>query len=444
MDRKIFINHLVSAKAPLVGLILTSLLAACGETATTGSSTPAPSTTTQITENPVNAEVKPTAPAVENSGSECTLPALPDYNDLTATNDKFPDPFTMIDGTAVTHKEQWRCRRAEIAVQAQKYELGEKPGPAQKITGEFIDNIFRVTVEEAGKSISYDLEVTLPEQGTPPFPAMIGIGAVSLNQAELMKLGVALIKFPNNDIAEQINSQSRGKGKFYELYGADHTAGALMAWAWGVSRAIDALEISETPIDASRLGITGCSRNGKGAIIAGAFDERIALTIGQESGSGGAASWRISDAQLAAGQNVQTLRQIVTENVWFTESFKDFSESVNRLPFDHHQVLGMIAPRGLLIIENSIEWLGIESAYVTPVIAQEIWTALGVADHLGVSQMLEHPHCQQPAAQQPEINAFVKKFLLGDNTADTQVIKTETGLVVDKKRWVDWSTPSLQ
>src|SRR5690606_8956823 len=253
MDRKTFINHLVSAKAPLVGLILTSLLAACGETATTGSSTPAPSTTTQITENPVNAEVKPTAPAVENSGSECTLPALPDYNDLTATNDKFPDPFTMIDGTAVTHKDQWRCRRAEIAVQAQKYELGEKPGPAQKITGEFIDNIFRVTVEEAGKSISYDLEVTLPEQGTPPFPAMIGIGAVSLNQAELMKLGVALIKFPNNDIAEQINSQSRGKGKFYELYGADHTAGALMAWAWGVSRAIDALEISETPIDASRL-----------------------------------------------------------------------------------------------------------------------------------------------------------------------------------------------
>src|SRR5690606_39676002 len=160
-----------------------------------------------------------------------------------------------------------------------------------------------------------------------------------------------------------------GNGKFYTLYGSNHGAGAMTAWAWGVSRLIDALE--KTPsanIDASRLGMTGCSRNGKGALIAGALDERILLTIPQESGSGGSASWRVSDAQKAAGQNVQTLSQIVTENVWFRSSFSQFANSANRLPFDHHQVMGMIAPRALLVIENtSMEWLGNLSAYTASV-----------------------------------------------------------------------------
>ena len=111
-------------------------------------------------------------------------------------------------------------------------------------------------------------------------------------------MGVATISFPNDTVAQQMNGSSRGKGVFYDLYGSDHTAGAMIAWAWGVSRLIDALE--QTPaaqIDPTRLGVTGCSRNGKGALIVGAFDDRIALTIPQESGSGGAASWRVSDAQ---------------------------------------------------------------------------------------------------------------------------------------------------
>ena len=93
--------------------------------------------------------------------------------------------------------------------------------------------------------------------------------------------------------------------------GSNHPTGALMAWAWGVSRLIDAIEKTpEVRIDAKHLAVTGCSRNGKGALAAGAFDERIALTIPQESGSGGAASWRVSDFQ---GPGVQRLRQIVTE-----------------------------------------------------------------------------------------------------------------------------------
>src|SRR5262249_25273544 len=154
--------------------------------------------------------------------------------------------------------------------------------------------------------------------------------------------GVATIIFPNDTVGQQNNV--RGNGVFYDLYGKDHSAGAMMAWAWGISRLIDAIE--QTPdaqIDPTRLGVTGCSRNGKGALIAGAFDERIALTIPQESGSGGSASWRFSDVQNMPAGTVQTLSEIVGENVWFRQSFRDFAYAAKQLPFDHHTIEGLVA-----------------------------------------------------------------------------------------------------
>jgi hypothetical protein len=290
------------------------------------------------------------------------------------------------------------------------------------------------------------VKIRYPATGRPPYPAMIGMGAVSLNNEELAQLGIALVTVPNNEIGEQTNASSRGKGKFYELYGSDHTASAMMAWAWGVSRLIDALEKTpEAQIDPARLGITGCSRNGKGAIVAGAFDERIALTIAQDSGSGGAAGWRVSDAQLALGQNVQTLRQIVQENVWFTESFSQFSLNATRLPFDQHSVMGLIAPRGLLLIENtSMEWLGNQSAWINSVAAREIWKSLGVPDSMGVSQVGGHNHCQLPPSQYGHVTSFAKKFLLRDPASSTTVIETDGSFSRDLKPWIDWNTPILR
>lgn len=422
-----------------LAISLASLLAACGSGEKYVKDGDPVTTTTAGA--PASSELL--MPAGENSGSDCALSALPEYDQLTTPIAALPDPFIASNGERITRKSDWRCRRAEIGAQAQHYELGEKPAAPEQTLGRLTGDTLTVTVKQNGKTLTFDAVITFPENGTPPYPAMIGMGAVSLDKSALLDLGVALITFPNNDLAEQLNAQSRGKGKFYDLYGSDHSAGAMMAWSWGVSRMIDALETTDTPINTAKLGVTGCSRNGKGAIIAGAFDERIALTIGQESGAGGAASWRVSDAQRVAGQNVQTLRQIVTENVWFTEDFKAFSESATLLPFDHHSVMGMIAPRGLLIVDNSIEWLGIESTYTAAVVAREIWKALGVADHMGITQLLAHPHCQQPASLQPAITAFVQKFLLDNDAVDTNIVTTEADIQVDKNRWVNWTTPNL-
>jgi hypothetical protein len=259
-------------------------------------------------------------------------------------------------------------------------------------------------------------------------------------------MGVATIVFPNDTIAAQMDGTSRGQGAFYDLLGSDRSAGAMMAWAWGVGRLIDAIE--QTPdakIDPGRLGVTGCSRNGKGALIAGAFEDRIVLTIPQESGAGGAGSWRVADALFAEGTVVQTLSEIVGENVWFRSSFNQFKSTAGLLPFDHHMIEGLVAPRALLVIENTSQvWLGAESTFTNSVTAHMIWEALGIPDKMGFSQVGDHAHCEWNGSQQPEVTAYVQKFLIQGGTASTTVLKTDGGFTLDKAKWIDWTVPVLR
>jgi hypothetical protein len=416
--------------------------AAPGQRPPTGGSTSSAGSNAGTTTN-ANGPAPGTATA-ENSGASCMLAELPAYAGLSA-NPKLPDPFKSLDGVRISSKQQWTCRRAEIVAQAQQYELGPKPGKPETVTGKSSGNALEVTATQAGKSISFSARIMLPSTGKAPYPALIGVGGVSLNSAAISQLGVAIVSFDNNDIAQQNDASSRGKGKFYDLYGSNHGAGAMMAWAWAVSRLIDAIETTPAAnIDPRHIGVTGCSRNGKGALIVGAFDERIALTIAQESGSGGSAAWRVSDAQHSAGQNVQTLSEITGENCWFRGSFNQFNNTATRLPFDHHELMGLVAPRGLLVIENtSMEWLGNLSCYTCATVAHEIWDALGVKDNMGVSQVGNHNHCAFPASQQPEVTAYIRKFLLDDASAATSIMKTDGTFTVDKAQWLDWTTPSL-
>jgi hypothetical protein len=301
-----------------------------------------------------------------------------------------------------------------------------------------------VTVTENGKTITFTASISLPTTGTSPYPAIIGVGGTSLNSAAIKNLGVALITFNNNDIAAQNSATSRGQGKFFTIYGNTHTAGVLAAWAWGVNCLIAAIEATPaTKIDPKHLGATGCSRNGKGALAVGAFCPKIALTIPQESGSGGAASWRVSDWQQDQGDNVQTLAEIVDENVWFTLKFKDFSDTATQLPFDHHSVAGLVAPRGLLFIENTaMEWLGDQSTWTVGNVANLIYQGLKAPDSEGFSQVSHSNHCGFPASQQPEVTAYITKFLLG-KTASTSIMKTDGTFKFNHDQWVNWKVPTL-
>jgi hypothetical protein len=382
----------------------------------------------------------PCDPADDNqfcNDGACNIPELPSFNELTETS-YLPDPFKFLDGSRVSSKADWKCRQAEISALSQKFQYGYKPCIDYDATSANSNgNTLTVTVEENGRSISFDCSITYPDNGQAPYPAVIGIGYSFLNNDQLLDLGVAVINFPQDEIALQNDAGSRGQGKFYDLYCESHSAGAIMAWSWGISRLIDAIE--KTPdanIDPMYLAVTGCSRNGKGA-----FDERITLTIPQESGSGGTASWRVSDFQ---GSDVQRLRQIVTENTWFRKNFDQFSTSVNKVPYDQHSIMGLCAPRGLLVIENtSMVWLGNLSTWTAGKAAHKIWEALGVPDNMGFSQVGHGNHCQLPTVQHPEVEAFIRKFLLKEENVNTSVMKTDGNLHFDEDKWINWSVPTL-
>ena len=379
----------------------------------------------------------------ENTGTDCNIAEKIDYADLTEIQE-LPNPFIHMNGEPVTTASDWRCRRAEISAQMQRWIYGEKPAPTASLSTEASADSITVNLSDNGQSINFTAEIQWPTTGSAPYPALIGIGQPRLNNQQILDMGVAIISFPQNEVGAHSGLESRGQGSFYSLYGEDHSAASTVAWAWGVSRLIDALEqTSELNIDPHRLGLTGCSRNGKGALVTGALDERIVLTIVQESGSGGSAAWRVADAQLASGQNVQTARQIVTENTWLSTDFEQFGESVPKLPVDNHELLALVAPRGLLVLENTgMEWLGNESAWTSALAAREVYKALGVPTNMGVTQVGGHRHCVVPESQEPAVNAFIQRFLL-DQPVNTDLVETDAEYTLDRERWIPWKTPML-
>lgn len=381
---------------------------------------------------------------------QAQCPSLPSSPSL-QTIATLPDPFSWYPAQEgrVSSTDDWECRRSHITALIQQLELGEKPPTPSAITTTLSSNTLSITASESGKSISFDVDISYPTSGAGnngSYPAIIAYGGLSLPLPE----GIATITFPNDLIAEQTDTSSRGKGLFYDLYGPDHSASAMTAWAWGVSVLIDALEESGSTttvnIDTARLAITGCSRNGKGALVAGAFDDRIALTIPQESGTGGSGCWRLADAEDAesGAGSVQTASQIVTENVWFSTSFEGYFDDVTSLPFDHHMLAGLIAPRALLSIDNAgYEWLGPWSSLGCMQAARGVWEALGVQDRMGYSLASDHSHCQFPEEQSGDLDVFLRRFLLGEEGVDTDVEKDYPGLGFDRDAWVEWEVPVL-
>ena len=379
-------------------------------------------------------------------GVNCgALPAFPPFDNLTF-NSLLPDPFVNAEGTRITTKEEWQCSRQLISANMQHWELGTRPPPPAYVTSSILPNdsgMLIVAGHDSTNVINFTVSIRLPSGGTAPYPAMLGAGQVSLNQSQLLSLGVAILAFDTSAIAQQNGALSRGIGKFYDLYGSNHSAGALIAWSWAASLIMDQLAGSgQQLIDASSVGVTGCSRWGKGALVIGAFDERFALTIPQESGSGGIANWRISDWQ---GPTTQTLGEITGENVWYTATLSQFNQAATKLPFDHHSLIGLVAPRGLLTIDNpSFEWLGNISSWGGALAGRLVYTALGVEDRMGITQLGGHGHCQLPYAQNGDVERYVQRFLLHQQDVNTTLVyKDRDYPEFSLSDWVNWTVPIL-
>ena len=366
----------------------------------------------------------------EHFRDECPVASIPKIG----SNPKLPDPFTAFDGSKVTTKAQWKCRREEISALLEEVELGEKPRNPEKVEGSYSGGSLKVTVTDKGKTISFSVKISGAGTKENPKPAIIGFSGGSLDYSGL---NIATISFNPDDIAPEA---TRGTGRFYDIYGSNHSAGAMIAWAWGVSRVIDALEKTpEAGIDVHHLGVTGCSRLGKGAAVAGAFDARIALVIPQESGSGGASNWRSA----AKDSEAQPLSHACQEAAWFRSSRCNYGNRINDLPTDHQYLTGMVAPRALLVLDNTgWVWLGEGASYANAMSTVEIFKALGAEKDFTYSKAANHMHCSFPAENKDELTAFVKKYLFDDKTQNTGKIEAK-GVSYNAADWQDWTTPTL-
>lgn len=365
--------------------------------------------------------------SVENTGAKFKAPKMKTIDQLPVIRE-LPDALE-----GVKKFKDWSKRRSNISHMIQHYGIGTKPAvkPGEVKARMEGDSMLVVDVTVNGQTLTLTSQIRYPKVGQPPYALMIGTSMMSLPRQLFEGRPIAIMNFHEkqvNDYGQWGSHHERGEHPFDQLY-PDLTAnGAYSEWAWGLSRLIDGLQLlgpEVTKIDMSRIGVTGCSYAGKMALYCGAFDERVALTIAQEPGGGGAAAWRTSHELTLEGRNLEDIDK--TDYHWFLESQRENfrGDSVYRLPYDQHELCAMVCPRALLLLGNpDYEWLADASMLSSAVAARKVWERFGIADRMGWSIVGGHGHCQLPERQWPEVQAFIDRFLLGHEapTDDVRIV----------------------
>ena len=187
--------------------------------------------------------------------------------------------------------------------------------------------------------------------------------------------GYAVATFFNGDI--EPDDPSLRDGIRYHLTQSGRTDsdphgwGAVAAWAWGVSRAVDYL-VTDRDIDGGRIAVVGHSRNGKAALVAAAFDERITLAIPHQAGCGGT-----SPDRGTVGESVKRINEQFPH--WFCGTFHEFNDCPERLPFDQHCLIALVAPRPVLLT-NAVEdtWANPAGQFEMLKEADKVYRFLGI------------------------------------------------------------------
>ena len=277
------------------------------------------------------------------------------------------------------------------------------------------------------------LDVLLPEAmptGPPvPITNAPGLGATQPNSggnaadrlagqfALQLAHGFAVVLYNNGDAAEDTTLRlpdgtfAFRSTRFLPAY-PGYDWGILRAWAWGASRVVDYL-VTDPTIDRRVLGITGVSRTGKSAVIAGAFDERITLTLPVVTGGGGLGAFRFSLSDTAANENLDVMVRKYPN--WFSPHLHEFWGQVDKLPFDAHWYLALIAPRGVIALEGLTDTVSyapaVKQAWLA---AQPVFKLLGVTDHLGVIYG-NHGHAAPTRDDWVDVMNFTDHTLLSKN-----------------------------
>jgi (4-O-methyl)-D-glucuronate---lignin esterase len=281
-----------------------------------------------------------------------------------------PDPLAASGGPVKT-PAQWTARREEILELFRNNVYGRSPGRPEHLAFTVAEEnpramdgaatLRRVTIASRQGPRSHQFELTLFLPNTPgraPLFLFINNRQASITDPtrkeksgfwpaeQLVARGYGMAALQYGDLAPDDKDTFRN-GVIALFDGGNpganpvHTWGALAAWGWGASRAMDYLA-TDARVDAARVALVGHSRGGKAALWAGAEDQRFALVVSNESGEGGAALSR-----RVYGETVERINTVFPH--WFTAAYKAFNGRPEALPVDQHMLLSLIAPRALYV-----------------------------------------------------------------------------------------------
>jgi hypothetical protein len=284
-------------------------------------------------------------------------------------------PYTLPDplagkGPRVTSVETWRARRAEIADLFRANVYGRSPGRPEHVAFSVIEEqptamdgtatLRRIAIvsRQGQRSHRFELTLFLPNKsGAVPVFLLINNRPRSNTDPtrkeksgfwpaeQLIARGYGIAAFHYAELAPDDPKTYRdGVIRFFDEGSAGagpYTWGALAAWAWGASRAMDYFE-TDSRIDKQRVAVVGHSRGGKAALWAGAEDERFAMVVSNDSGEGGAALSRRT-----FGETIERINTAFPH--WFTAAYKTFNRRASELPVDQHLLLALAAPRALYV-----------------------------------------------------------------------------------------------
>ena len=305
-----------------------------------------------------------------------------------------PDLLTFESGETVT-ADEWTRRRAELYDAIIPHEYGGMPDPGQVTEAVLLGEseirngggVRFLSVEvhtrfSDTREFSFPMHLWVPPGANGRLPVIInGDGCwrylTDVIVRQMVERGNIVASFDRTYVAADNPDLYRDTGIFRLFPKA--TYGALSAWAWGYHRCVDAL--SNLPIaDTARIAVTGHSRGGKTVILAGATDERIAVTNPNDSGCGGSGLNRLKCDRAEVVDDFFKSRNIF----WFGSGFADFRHRDAELPYDQHFLHALIAPRGLLIDEAYEDyWANPPGSYTACRSAQAVYALLGAEDKIG-------------------------------------------------------------
>jgi hypothetical protein len=352
-----------------------------------------------------------------------TAAAFPGVADLPIQTN-MPNPLFTADGKTITTAAEWQKHRAAVKAIIEHYALGHMPPPPENVKGhEVISRMLadgktsyrRVHLAFGPEAkLSLDISIFLPAETNrikgpfpvivqPSFSAIVNDPPQVTNSIASSTNAAPVKKAPNTpenacrSYAQALdrgyaiatfNYQDCGKDRpdyrttgFFPAY-PDYDWADLAAWAWGMSRCVDYLE-TQSFADKSKFIALGHSRLGKTALVAGAFDERFALCAPAGSGCAGTGAYRFNGK---ARNGREGLNEIVKNfPQWTLPSLVEFSNRVERLPFDQHWLIDLVAPRCFIAADGLDDTAASVNALIQSYLAaQPVYALLGVPDHLGI------------------------------------------------------------